>query len=288
MDGELFFYSIAGLVAGLVLLVYGLLQFMQKQLMDNTPTSKIRSIAMGLVEIYGEAVAAKGRILKSPFTNSDCVYYRYTVEEQRKNKGGGIPGVPGGIVMGENPAGFAGGSWAVVRKGEERTQFFLKDNTGLVLVDPNGAKVDIPKDAEFSSGFGRDPPAQVVDFLKNHGIGHESFFGLNKTMRYREYYIAPKDKLYVMGTAGDNPFVDELAAKNSVDNVMIQKGKTKSSIIYPISLRRTSCPACDGSRSAACSAASRWLASAWQSCFYIWDYYKIVLDGDGVWRSVLI
>jgi hypothetical protein len=28
-----------------------------------------------------------------------------------------------------------------------------------------------------------------------------------------------------MGTAGDNPFVDELTAKNSVDDVMIQKGK---------------------------------------------------------------
>jgi hypothetical protein len=44
-------------------------------------------------------------------------------------------------------------------------------------------------------------------------------------MRYREYYVAPKDELYIMGTAGDNPFVDELTAKNSVDDVMIQKGK---------------------------------------------------------------
>lgn len=226
LESDVFFYALAGLVGGLVLFVLGLRWFRQKQLMDNTPTSKIRSLAMGLVEIYGEVVAAKGRLLKSPFTDNDCVYYRYTIEEQRKGKGGGMSGIPGGIVMGENPSGFAGsGSWAVVRKGEERTQFFLKDETGLVIVDPDGAKVDIPKDAEYSSGFGRDPPLQVTNFLKSQGISHESFFGLNKTMRYREFFIAPKDKLYIMGNAGDNPFVDELTAKNSVDDVMIQKGK---------------------------------------------------------------
>ena len=61
-------------------------------------------------------------------------------------------------------------------------------------------------------------------------------------MRYTEYFIAPKDKLYIMGTATDNPFVKEASAAAGVEDVMIRKGthekiyyisdKTESSIVW--------------------------------------------------------
>ena len=44
-------------------------------------------------------------------------------------------------------------------------------------------------------------------------------------MRYSEYFIAPKDKLYIMGTASDNPFVEEASAVEGVEDVIIKKGK---------------------------------------------------------------
>ncbi len=208
---NIFGYSIIGFFAGLYLFFSGLLSLKRKMLIENTPTSKIRSLAMGLVEVYGEVVPAQGKILKSPFSNSDCVYCRYTVEEYRSS--------------GKSHY------WAVVNSGEYGTYFFLRDDTGVVLVSPTGAEVDIPMDSEYDSSLGKDPPEQVKTFLKSAGIGFEGLFGINKTMRYLEYLIAPRDKLYVMGTAGDNPFVEDATAVQGVADIMVQRGG-KENIYY--------------------------------------------------------
>jgi hypothetical protein len=177
-----------------------------KRLIENTPTSKIRSIAMGLVEIYGEVEILKDNILKSPFSNNDCVYYKYTVKELRQSG--------------------KSSSWVTIKKGEEKKFFYLKDKTGSVLIDLTGAKIDIPTDNIYDSKLGQDPPETVKQFLSSKNIKWEGFlFGINKTMKYIEYFIAPGDNLYIMGTADDNPYVKEASAEKSVEDIMIQKGK---------------------------------------------------------------
>ncbi len=205
--GDPFIYAVIGLVVGIGLFVKGFLWLKQKRLIENIPTSKVRSLAMGLVEVFGEAKIAEKKILKSPFTNKDCVYYKYTIEEYRK--------------QGKNSR------WVKVKKGEDSVNFYLKDDTGAVLVDPKGANVDIPADNEFKSKWGTDPPEVVMKFLKANKISFEGLFGANKTMRYREYFLSPADKVYIMGTAGKNPFVKEATAVNNVENIMIQKGKNE-------------------------------------------------------------
>ena len=106
--------------------------------------------------------------------------------------------------------------------------FYLKDDTGIVLIDPKKAKIDIPKDNRFESRMGMDPPESVKYFLRQNSIAFEGFlFGINKTMRYTEWYIAPNDKLYIMGTASDNPYVKEASAEKGVEDVMINKGKNE-------------------------------------------------------------
>ena len=194
------------IVAGIIFLIWGLLSFKMKRLIENIPTSKIRSIAMGLVEIYGEVKPLKDNILKSPFSNNDCVYYKYSIEELRQSG--------------------KSASWVTIKKGEEERLFYLKDETGSVLIDLTGAKIDIPTDNVFDSSLGRDPPETVKQFLYTRNIAWEGFlFGVNKTMKYTEYFIAPGDKLYIMGTADDNPYVKDASAEKSVEDIMIQKGK---------------------------------------------------------------
>ena len=200
-----FFYSIVGFLGGLYLFFMGLVWFKRKRLIEDIPTSKIRSLAMGQAEVYGEVVLAEGKILKSPFTASDCVYYKYTVEEK--------------ISTGKSS------HWRTIASGEYGTQFYLRDDTGSALVDPKGAEIDIPVDWHVGSGLGQDPPESVKMFLGTQKINFEGFFGMNKTMRYKEYYIAPGDKLYVMGMAGDNPFLEEAWAKSSAEDIMMQKGE---------------------------------------------------------------
>ena len=193
-------------LCGIILFIWALIGFRKKRLIEHIPTSKIRSIAMGLVEIYGEVVPEKDNDLKSPFSDKDCVYYKYHIDELQST--------------GKST------HWVTIKKGGEWRYFYLKDDTGMVLVNPHDAKIDIPVDYVFKSSMGKDPPYTVKRFLQKENVAFEGFlFGINKTMRYTEYFIEPKDKLYIMGTATDNPFVKEASAVKGVEDVIIQKGK---------------------------------------------------------------
>ena len=200
-------YSLLGLGFGLFLFFRAFGWLKSKRLIENIPTSKIRSIAMGLVEVCGRIVPFEGRLLQSPFTDSDCVYYRFSIEEYRSSG--------------------KSSRWVTVRKGDDSVPFFIDDGTGRVLVDSRGAKVEILRDNEFRSGFMKDPPAGVKRFLGRSGMDFESFLGMNKAMRYRESFVAPGDMLYVMGTAGDNPFVEEGTAEGGAEDILIGRGNER-------------------------------------------------------------
>jgi hypothetical protein len=200
-EGDIFFAAVIGLGFGIFSFIVGLRKLFLKRMIENIPTSKARSVAMGLVEVYGEVVAIK--TLKSPFSGKDCVYCKYQIEEMR-NTG-------------------KSSHWATIRKEENSTPFRLRDETGEILVDCTGANVEIGHDFRFESSTGRDPPSQVVSFLKANRIAHEGFLGINKHMRYTEWFIGPKERLYVLGTASDNPNV-KLTSKG-MENVIIKKGE---------------------------------------------------------------
>ena len=224
MNAGPIFWGIFGILVGIFLFIFGLKELKKKRLIENIPTSKIRSLAMGLVEVFGKVVPSKSGILKSPFTKKDCVYYRYTIEEYRK--------------QGKNSR------WVTLRKEEKVRPFYIRDETGTVLVNPQkkesklpkgsfgmlvpglNAKMDIPLDTEFRSSWGQDPPQKVKDFLSSQNIRYEGILlKINKKMRYREYFIEPNDQLYVIGTAMDNPYVEEGSSIQSSEDIMIGKGK---------------------------------------------------------------
>jgi len=185
-------------------IIWGLLNYKWKRLIENIPTSKIRSIAMGLVEIFGNVVSKDESLLKSPFTQNPCVYYKYKIEELRSS--------------GKST------HWVTIKKGEENRLFFLQDDTGRVLVNATGAIIRLSKDTCYHSELGNDPPESVQQFIKSIKVDFEGFLGINKTMKYTEWYIAPGDNLYIIGTATDNPFVEEASVEQGVEDVMITKG----------------------------------------------------------------
>lgn len=199
-------YSIFGFFGGAFLFYKGFGWYREKRLIQNTPTSKIRSLAMGLVETKGNAFLPKGKVMYSPFSKTKCIYYRYTIEELRRSG--------------------KSSHWATIKSGDDRQYFYLRDNTGNVLVDPKGAHIDIPVDHEFKSSFGKNPPDNVREFLESKSLNSRGLLGLNKTMRYREYYITEKDPIYIMGAAGDNPFVEDGSSQRNENDIMIHKGKS--------------------------------------------------------------
>jgi hypothetical protein len=153
-----------------------------------TPTSKIRSAAMGLVEVNG--MAAGPYTMPAPITGKPCFLYHTTAWQQRDGKKD---------------------EWDKVVDETLHLPFFIDDSTGQLLVEPLGADLDLHRDFReeytasfFSSNFslGEDGvPPRVSVFLSRHGIAPA------RRLRIEERSIKPEDALFIAGTLTENPGV---------------------------------------------------------------------------------
>jgi hypothetical protein len=160
----------------------------RKRLIMNTPASKIRSAAMGLVEVSG--LACGPYTLTAPITGAPCYYYR-TMVWQWKQQG-------------------KSNTWVKVADDGLHVPFYLEDNTGRVLVNPQGAELDIHRDFhdEFSQSLfasHMDIPANISTFLLTHGVPTD------KKIKVEEYCIKPKNALFILGTLAENPGIEARA-----------------------------------------------------------------------------
>lgn len=98
-----------------------------KRQIENTPTSKVRSIAMGMVEVKGRALRQYALI--SPMSHVPCVFYRLTKYRREKNQ------------------------WQVTStSSSDSVPFLLEDDTGRVEVDPAGCRVSAGTKQEGTPG----------------------------------------------------------------------------------------------------------------------------------------
>ncbi|HXX45700.1 MAG TPA: GIDE domain-containing protein [Candidatus Acidoferrales bacterium] len=175
--GKLEFWAAVGAVAGVVLFIRGFMMLREKRIIMNTPSSKIRSAAMGLVEVSG--MARGPQTIPAGITGEPCYYYRAIAWQLRQN--------------GRNQ------SWKKVADESLYVPFFVDDSTGRLLVDPQGAELDVHcnfKDEIGSSFFRTNElmPADVNGFLVRNGLI------LSERTRLEEYCIKPDYPLFVLGT----------------------------------------------------------------------------------------
>ncbi|MBI4176396.1 MAG: hypothetical protein HY518_04270 [Candidatus Aenigmarchaeota archaeon] len=203
-SGSLWFgyFATAGMITlGLIFLYLGFHNLKMKKMIENIPTSKIRSLAMGLVEVHGRVVPIKS--LKAPFSGRQCAYYYYSVEDVTDDK----EKYPYGSLM---------------IYGHESEPFLLKDETGSVTVLPEKAIIEMPIGISthfiLDLDYGKTMPENIKSFLKFHDITLSS----HRRLRFREFRIDGGDMIYVIGTAGNNPFV-KMSSKG-IENVAITKG----------------------------------------------------------------
>lgn len=95
------------------------------RLMEDTPTSRIRSAAQGYVELAGIGRLIPGPEIVSPLTSIPCLWWHYRIE--RKVTTG----------TGKNRRTH----WQTIASHSSTCLFELDDDTGKVVVDPDGAKV---------------------------------------------------------------------------------------------------------------------------------------------------
>ncbi|MBU1976075.1 MAG: E3 ubiquitin ligase family protein [Nanoarchaeota archaeon] len=227
-------YVIGGVITaiGAGLFAYGFNRMSRYRLIADTPTSKIRSMAMGLVEIHGNVKATE--TIKTPFSQSACVYYKYEIKEYRKHTSTDSKG--------RSRTTY---SWDTVGRGERRICFNAKDDTGEVPVKPEGAEFNVPVKKVFLQKAGLFGAFNtILGALKNWDNQKTTAIDVAKwkltpldpkqrvsfgsrvgDRKYYEYYIEPDENLFILGTA----------ANEGANKVVLKKGENEKT--YMISNR---------------------------------------------------
>jgi len=175
--------SSIAIAGGLYFFFAGFRLLARKRLLLTTPTSKIRSAALGLVEVNG--VADGPYTISAPITGKPCFLYHTTAWEQRARK--------------------RKEEWEKVADETLHLPFFIDDSTGRLLIEPLGADLDLHRDfreeyAEtfFCSNLDEIPP-RISAFVSRHGILP------GRRLRIEERSIKPDDPIFVAGTLTENP-----------------------------------------------------------------------------------
>lgn len=191
-------------LVGLILILLGFHEYKEYSLIKNTPTSTIRSAAMGRVEVKGITSPINSEyLLESPFVGEQCLAYECKVEEYDHDDDGG--------------------DWHTVYTGREVYPFRLQDDTGELVVNPAEAEWSIG-DYEYREQFRENnAPDRIQSFLEREidsGMLDIDLFG-GERMRFSENRIPPDHELYVLG--GAKPLGPNLDVDLDEADILIEK-----------------------------------------------------------------
>jgi hypothetical protein len=97
----------------------------------SLPTSKIDSVAMGLVEIQGKLIMKEPLI--SPVAKEQCIGYYYTIEDITRDKDGKD-------------------SYTTIHKETKCNVFEMQDDSGIIEIQPEGIELILLKETKVDFG----------------------------------------------------------------------------------------------------------------------------------------
>lgn len=153
--GNLDLFLLAGFVGGIASFFRGFRSYRKYLLLQGTPTTPIRSIAMGLVRIHGKATG--DHTIESPIAHTACCVYQIHIEKWKDQEDRG--------------------RWMHYGADTNGVSFHLEDSSGRVLVDPRGAEFDIEstavREASSAQGFGGSD-AELLAYVLRVGPNEEA------------------------------------------------------------------------------------------------------------------
>jgi hypothetical protein len=139
------------------------------RLMEDTPTSKVRSAHQGYVELEGTGLLLENTTVSCPLSNTHCIWWFYEIKKKvYRNKRT---------------------SWDTIDKKTSDAPFYLADDTGRCVVDPMGADVITTESRTWygSSSWPSSGPPEKPSLLN---------FG---SYRYTERLLHAGSRLYALG-----------------------------------------------------------------------------------------
>ena len=152
--------------------------FKKSRLIEDMPTSLIRSASQGFTELIGIG-KPHGEHLSAPLTATPCLWWYYSIEQY--------------LSTGKSS------HWVKVESGASKQPFNIDDNSGLCLVLPEGADLAALHNKKWHGrlrhplgGSGKKPASTL-------GLLLDSNIGFGKRYRYTERLIKEHDPLYILG-----------------------------------------------------------------------------------------
>ena len=171
-------FGASGVVFGLYLFFRGFQLLRHKRWIEDTPLTKISAAAIGRVKILGKASGPYTLI--SPLAGVDCYYYRAVAWDGRE-------------AQNEKEEGWAAETIF--------TPLFVDDDTGRLMIDPHGARLELPY--EFDETIGSLSMSEAARrFLRRHGLSTAG------ATTVTECAIKPGDPLLVLGVLRENTPID--------------------------------------------------------------------------------
>lgn len=172
---ELPVYATLALFAGPILFLRGFRDLRVRRMVQNTPTSKIRSMAMGLVEVHG--VVLQRSAVHAPFSGRPCAYWEVEIAVRANRKHG----------------------WSTVHRNTSGQPFYVDDGTGVAMVYPKSSTCRMPPGADEAC-LGWTLPDVYADYMKQQGLWMRWLWRIG-TMRFRERVIEEGQRVFLLGTA---------------------------------------------------------------------------------------
>lgn len=206
--GVFWLWSAAFSALALLSLFFAFRNLHRARLIEDTPTSRIRSAHQGYVELIGEAAMMRGEPVIAPLSGMPCCWWRYRIE-RKHNKG-----------------------WRTTRSSQSESLFLLRDDTGECVIDPQGAYIT-PSEKSVWYGPNAMPSAGPDQGGGSANVQTSLFgihFSLNHTFggeyRYTEETIIAGDPLYAIGLFKSVGEIDRQAMREELIKERLRQWKS--------------------------------------------------------------
>jgi hypothetical protein len=171
-------FALGATLAGPWLFFSGFKAWRVRRLLEATPASRIRSMAMGLVELNG-SVSERSRV-SAPFSGRPCAYWEIEIATRSSRRDGSS-------------------SWSTVHRNRSGHPFYLRDDTGTALVYPQGAECHMPFGIEEQT-HGLGVPEPYAGYMEQQGLVMRGVWAMGP-MRFRERLLEDDARVFVLGRA---------------------------------------------------------------------------------------
>lgn len=183
-DDDALAFGLFLLGGGIALYVQGWKRLRRTWVIRNLPTSRVRSVAMGMAEVCGRIRLTGGVPVISPVRGLACAWWRVRITRTRETT---------------DSKGRSTTQTTVMLDERAATPFHVEDDTGKLLVHPDGAEVhgDQVCDEDFG-GFISSKDEQAGAFLAAKGYAP----GFGTSYDVDEWVLRQDAEGYVLGEVG--------------------------------------------------------------------------------------